>query len=100
MTSAARQAVLPDVPAIAEAVPGYEATAWFGIGVPKDTPPGIVDKLNQAINSCLADAKNKARLNELGAEAFPGSPGQFADFVNAEITKWARVVTFAGIPPE
>jgi tripartite-type tricarboxylate transporter receptor subunit TctC len=100
VTSAARQDVLPGVPAIAEAVPGYEATAWFGIGVPKDTPSGIVDKLNQTINACLADGKNKARLNELGAEAFPGSPGQFADFVNAEITKWARVVTFAGIPPE
>jgi tripartite-type tricarboxylate transporter receptor subunit TctC len=100
VTSAERQDVLPGVPAIAEAVPGYEATAWFGIGVPKDTPPGIVDKLNQTINACLADGKNKARLNELGAEAFPGSPGQFADFVNAEITKWARVVKFAGIPPE
>jgi tripartite-type tricarboxylate transporter receptor subunit TctC len=99
VTSAARQDVLPDVPAIAEAVPGYEAMAWFGIGVPKGTPSGIVDTLNQAIDACLADAKNKARLNELGAEAFPGSPGQFADFVNAEIAKWARVVKFAGIPP-
>jgi tripartite-type tricarboxylate transporter receptor subunit TctC len=66
VTSATRQAVLPDVPTVAEFVPGYEATAWFGIGVPKDTPADIVDKLNVAINACLAEANNKARLNELG----------------------------------
>ncbi|MGB7040080.1 MAG: tripartite tricarboxylate transporter substrate-binding protein, partial [Xanthobacteraceae bacterium] len=66
VTSATRQAVLPDVPTVAEFVPGYEATAWFGIGVPKDTPADIVDKLNAAINACLAEANNKARLNELG----------------------------------
>jgi tripartite-type tricarboxylate transporter receptor subunit TctC len=100
VTSAARQDLLPDVPAVAESVPGYEATAWFGIGVPKATPAGIVDKLNRAINACLADAKNKARLSELGGEEFSGSPGQFADFINAEIAKWARVIKFAGISPE
>jgi tripartite-type tricarboxylate transporter receptor subunit TctC len=100
VTSATRQDVLPDVPTIAESVPGYDATAWFGIGVPKDTPANIVDKLNQTINACLADANNKARLNELGGEVFSGPPGQFADFINAEIDKWARVIKFAGISPE
>jgi tripartite-type tricarboxylate transporter receptor subunit TctC len=100
VTSAARQDVLPQVPTIAETVPGYEATAWFGIGVPKDTPSGIVDTLNRTINACLTDTANKARLNELGGQEFPGSPGQFTDFINAEIVKWARVVEFAGVNPE
>ena len=100
VTSAARQGVLPQVPTIAETVPGYEATAWFGIGVPKGTPAGIVDVLNRAINACLAEPANKARLNELGGEEFSGPPGQFADFINAEIAKWARVVKFAGVNPE
>ncbi|HEX3503931.1 MAG TPA: tripartite tricarboxylate transporter substrate binding protein [Xanthobacteraceae bacterium] len=100
VTSATRQDVLPDVPTIAESVPGYEATAWFGIGVPKDTPTGIVDKLSSNIDACLADAKNKARLNELGGVEFSGSPGQFADFITAETAKWARVIKFAGVRPE
>ena len=101
VTSAARQDVCaPQVPTIAETVPGYEATAWFGIGVPKDTPSGIVDTLNRTINACLTDTANKARLNELGGQEFPGSPGQFTDFINAEIVKWARVVEFAGVNPE
>jgi tripartite-type tricarboxylate transporter receptor subunit TctC len=100
VTSATRQDVLPDVPTIAESVPGYDATAWFGIGVPRDTPAGIVDKLNQTLNTCLADTNNKARLNELGGEVFSGPPSQFADFINAEIAKWARVIKFAGISPE
>jgi tripartite-type tricarboxylate transporter receptor subunit TctC len=100
VTSATRQAVLPDVPAVAEFVPGYEATAWFGIGVPKDTPADIVAKLNAAINACLADSGNKARLSELGGEEFTGSPGQFADYITAEIAKWAQVVKFAGVKPQ
>ena len=100
VTSATRQSVLPDVPTVAEFVPGYEATAWFGIGVPKDTPGDIVDRLNGAINACLAEAKNKARLNELGGEEFTGSPGQFSDFITSEIGKWAKVIKFAGLKPQ
>jgi tripartite-type tricarboxylate transporter receptor subunit TctC len=100
VTSAGRQDVLPDVPTIAETVPGYEATAWFGIGVPKDTPADIVDKLSRGINACLADAPNKARLNELGGEEFSGSRGQFADFITTETAKWARVIKFAGMSPQ
>jgi tripartite-type tricarboxylate transporter receptor subunit TctC len=100
VTSATRQAVLPDVPTVAEFVPGYEATAWFGIGAPKGTPADIVDKLNAAINTCLAEANNKARLNELGGEEFAGSPGQFTVYIAAETAKWAKVVQFAGLKPE
>jgi tripartite-type tricarboxylate transporter receptor subunit TctC len=100
VTSATRQAVMPDVPTVAEFVPGYEATAWFGIGVPEDTPADIVDKLNAAINACLAEANNKARLNDLGGEEFAGSPGQFAGYIAAETAKWAKVVKFAGLKPE
>jgi tripartite-type tricarboxylate transporter receptor subunit TctC len=100
VTSATRQAVLPDVPAVAEFVPGYEATAWFGIGVPKDTSADIVDRLNAAINACLAEADNKARLNEFGGEEFAGSSGQFADYIVVETAKWAKVVKFAGLKPE
>ena len=68
--------------------------------MPKGVPTETVDKLNRTINACLAEPANKARLNELGGEEFPGTPGQFADFVNAEIGKWAQVVKFAGVNPE
>jgi len=100
VTSATRQAALPDIPAVAEFVPGYEATAWFGIGTPKDTPAGIVDTLNREINAGLADPKIKTRLTALGGEEFSGSPGDFADFIAAETVKWAKVLKFAGIKPE
>jgi tripartite-type tricarboxylate transporter receptor subunit TctC len=100
VTSTTRQAVLPDVPPVAQFLPGYEATAWFGIGAPKATPPDIVAKLNREINAGLADAKLKARLHDLGGEEFPGSPADFAKFIAAETEKWAKVVHFAGIKPE
>jgi tripartite-type tricarboxylate transporter receptor subunit TctC len=100
VTSSKRQSVLPDVPPVAQFLPGYEATAWFGIGVPKATPTAIVDSLNQAINAGLADAKLKARLHDLGGEEFPGAPADFAKFIAAETEKWAKVVHFAGIKPE
>src|ERR1700722_10693494 len=79
VTSATRQAVLPDVPAVAEFVPGYEATAGFGIGAPKNTPAEIVDRLNREINAGLADPKIKTRLADLGGEVFGGSPGEFSE---------------------
>jgi tripartite-type tricarboxylate transporter receptor subunit TctC len=100
VTSTTRQAVLPDVPPVAQFLPGYAATAWFGIGAPKATPADIVDKLNREINAGLADAKLKARLHDLGGEEFPGSPDDFAKFIAAETEKWAKVVHFAGIKPE
>jgi tripartite-type tricarboxylate transporter receptor subunit TctC len=100
VTSAKRQGVLLDVPTIGEFVPGYDATAWFGIGAPKDTPADIVVRLNREIDAGLADATFKARLNDLGGEIFAGSPDDFAKFIAAETEKWAKVVKFAGIKPE
>ena len=100
VTSAKRQEVLPDIPTVGEFVPSYEATAWFGIGVPKNTPAEIVDKLNRETDAVLADPKNKARLADLGGEAFAGSPDQFVKFIAAETEKWAKVVKFAGIKPQ
>jgi tripartite-type tricarboxylate transporter receptor subunit TctC len=100
VTTAGRQEVLPDVPAVSEFVPGYEAAAWFGIGAPKDTPAGIVGKLNREINAILADPGNKARLADLGGEVFASSPEAFAGYIAAETAKWAKVVKFAGIKPE
>jgi tripartite-type tricarboxylate transporter receptor subunit TctC len=100
VTSTTRQAVLPDTPTVAQFLPGYEATAWFGVGAPKATPSAIVDKLNSDINAGLADTKLKARLADLGGEPVAVSPDQFAKFITAETDKWAKVVSFAGIKPE
>ena len=100
VTTAKRQEVLPDIPSIGEFVPGYEATAWFGIAAPKNTPAEILDKLNREINAILADPADKARLVDLGAEVFASSPDDFGKFIGAETEKWAKVVTFAGIKPE
>jgi tripartite-type tricarboxylate transporter receptor subunit TctC len=99
VTSAARSPALPDVPAIAEFVPGYEADVWHGIGAPTRTPGEIVTKLNQAINAMLADPTIKQRYANLGAEPMPMTPDAFGKFVVAEIGKWAKVIKFAGIKP-
>ena len=97
VTSAARSAALPDVPALNEFVPGYEATAWFGIGAPKNVPGEIVDKLNHEINAGLADAKFKDKLVGLGGTPMPMSPHQFGELIASETDKWAKVIRFAGI---
>ena len=81
-------------------VPGYEASAWYGIGAPKNTPAEIVDKLNKEINAGLADPKMKARLADLGGTALPGSPADFGKLIAEETEKWAKVVKFAGIKVE
>src|SRR5262249_44643925 len=75
---------LPDIPAVGEFVPGYEATTWYGVGVPKDTPAEIVDKLNKEINGALADPKMKSRLADLGGTPLPGSPAQFGQLIAEE----------------
>ena len=80
MTTAKRSDALPDLPTIAETVPGYEVTAWFGVGVPKATPPAIVEKLNREVNAALADPKIKARFAELGALPFVATPAQMVTF--------------------
>ncbi|MGB6537051.1 MAG: tripartite tricarboxylate transporter substrate binding protein [Xanthobacteraceae bacterium] len=100
VTSATRQEVLADVPTVGEFLPGYEATAWFGIGVSKNTPSGIVDKLNREINAGLVDTKVKARLVGLAGVPMTMTPGEFGQFVVDETDKWAKVVKFANIKPE
>ena len=96
VTTAARQEVLPDVPAMAEFLPGFEAVGWYGIAAPKNTPTGVVDLLNREINDALRDPEIKKRLAELGVGPGGGSAGAFAAFIAAETEKWAKVVNFAG----
>jgi tripartite-type tricarboxylate transporter receptor subunit TctC len=97
VTTSTRSPVLPDIPTVAEFVPGYEASFWNGIGAPRNTPAEIVDKLNTEINEALADPKMKARLAELGGTALPGTPADFAKLILDETEKWEKVIKFAGI---
>ncbi len=97
VTSEKRMDVLPNVPAIAETLSGYEAVSWAGIGAPAHTPAPIVNKLNSAFNAALAEPKLKARLAEFGAIVMTGTPAEFRTFIAAEIAKWAKVVKFANI---
>jgi tripartite-type tricarboxylate transporter receptor subunit TctC len=100
VTSANRASVLPEIPAVAEFVPGYEGTGWQGISAPKNTPAEIIEKINQAVNAALATPAFKARLTDLGAEPFASSPAEFGRF-NAEYTeKWAKVIRAANIRAE
>jgi tripartite-type tricarboxylate transporter receptor subunit TctC len=97
VTTATRSPVLPDIPTVAEFVPGYESSFWSGVGAPKNTPAEIVDKLNMEINAGLTDPKMKARLAEWGATALPGSPVDFGKLIAEETEKWSKVVKFTGI---
>lgn len=97
VTGATRMEVLPEVPTIAESLPGYEAVSWAGIGAPAHTPPEIIDKLNQETNAVLADAKLQAQLAAFGAKVMSGSPDEFGKFIAADIAKWAKVIKFANI---
>ena len=97
VTTATRSSVLPDIPTVAEFVPGYESSFWTGVGAPKNTPAEIVDKLNKEMNATLADPKFKARRADLGGTALSGSPLDFGKFVADETEKWAKVVKFAGV---
>ena len=100
VTTATRSNALPDVPTAGDVVPGYEANVTDGIGVPKNTRPEIVDRLNKEINAGLADPNIKARLADLGAIALPGSPADFGKLIAEETEKWGKVVKFAGLKPE
>jgi tripartite-type tricarboxylate transporter receptor subunit TctC len=100
VTAATRQAVLPDVAAIAEFLPGYEASGWYGVAAPKDTPAEIVERLNKEINAGLADAKTSKRLADLGCLVFSGSPASFSKLIAGETEKWTRVVRTAGLRAE
>src|SRR6516164_7598718 len=100
VTTATRSDVLPDVPTVDEFVPGYEASAWFGVGAPRNTPAEIIDKLNNEINAALADPKIKARLADLGGTPLAGSPADFGKLIAEETEKWAKVIRAANIKPE
>ena len=96
VTTAARSQALPDVPALADSVPGYEASAVTGIGVPRNTPAEIIGRLNQVINAAFADPKMKARLADTGGAALPGSPAEFGKLLAEETEKWAKVIRSSG----
>jgi tripartite-type tricarboxylate transporter receptor subunit TctC len=100
VTTATRSEALPDLPTVGDFAPGYEASVWFGVGAPKNTPAEIVDKLNKEINASLADPAIKARLANLGITVFAGSPADFGKFIADETEKWGKVIKFAGIKPE
>jgi tripartite-type tricarboxylate transporter receptor subunit TctC len=100
VTTARRSPALPDVPTVGDFVPGYEASSWHGIGVPKNTSAEITDKLNREINAALADLNMQAQLAGLGGTVLAGSPANFRKLIADETEKWAKVVKFAGIKPE
>ena len=100
VTGTARSELLPDIPTVGELVPGYEASAWYGIGAPKGTPVEIVDRLNTAMNESLADPKLKARLADLGATVLTGSSADLGKLIADETEKWAKVIEFAKIKAE
>ncbi|MGB7887410.1 MAG: tripartite tricarboxylate transporter substrate binding protein [Xanthobacteraceae bacterium] len=100
VTTAVREKTLPDVPTVAETVPGYEASAWFGMAVPKGTPRPIIDKLNKTVNEALADPGVQAKLAELGGTLIPGTPEDFGKIIAQETDKWAKVVKATGATAE
>src|SRR5262249_59781309 len=100
VTTATRSDALPDIPTVGEFLSGYEASIWYGVGVPTGTPAEIIGKLNQEVNAALADPKVKARLADLGGTVLAGSPPDFGKLIAEETEKWGKVVKFAGIKAE
>jgi tripartite-type tricarboxylate transporter receptor subunit TctC len=100
VSTATRSELLPDIPTVAEFVPGYEASTWFGVGAPKNTPPAIIDKLNSEINAGLADPRMKTRIADLGGKVLALSPADFGKLIASDTEKWARVIRTAHIKPE
>jgi len=100
VTSAARAEVLPELPTVADFVPGYEASQWYGLAAPKNTPAEIAGRLNREINAAIADPAMKARLAAIGGEPLPGSSAEFGRLIADETDKWAKVVRAAGLKPE
>src|SRR5262245_21606608 len=100
VTSTTRAEALPDIPTVADSVPGFEASAWFGVGAPRNTPTQIVDRLNQEINAALADPKIRDRLRDLGGTVLAGSPADFGELIAKETEKWGKVIRAANIKPE
>ena len=100
VTTATRSPALPDLPTVGDFVPGFEASVWQGIGVPRNTSPEIIDKLNKEINAGLADPKIKARLADLGGTVLALSPSDFGKLIVQETEKWAKVIRAANIKPD
>ena len=99
VTTAIRSEALPDIPALGEILPGFEASAWIGIGAPRDTPAEVIGKLNKEIGACLADPKIKARIAELSGVVLAGSPADFGKHIAEETEKWGKVIRAANIKP-
>ena len=99
VTTATRSDVLPDIPAIGDFLPGYEASQWYGVGAPRNTPAGIVDMLNKGINSALDDRRMKARLQDLGGSVLAGPPAEFGKLIADETEKWGKVIRVGNIRP-
>ena len=100
VTTAARSEMLPELPVVGDFVSGYEASQWYGISAPANTPAEIVGRLNKEINAAIADPGMKARLAAIGGEPLPGAPAEFGKLIAEETDKWAKVVQAAGIKPE
>ena len=100
VTTATRSDVLPDIPTVGDSVPGYEASAWWGLGAPRNTPAEIIEKLNQEISAALADPLVRTKIADLGSVPIPMSPTDFGKFIAEEVDKWGKVIKFAGIKPE
>jgi tripartite-type tricarboxylate transporter receptor subunit TctC len=100
VTTATRSEVLPDIPALGDSLPGFEASFWAGFGAPKNTPDEIIGKLNKEINAALEDSRMKARLAELGGTILPGSPADFGNLIAGETEKWGKVIRAANIKAE
>ena len=92
--------MLKDVPTVSETVPEFEASSWYGVGAPNNTPAEIIDRLNKGINAALADPKMLVRLSELGVSPIAGSPADFGKLIADETEKWGKVIKYAGIKPE
>ena len=100
VTTTTRSPVLPDIPALSETLPGYEASAWFGMGAPKNTPVEIIERLNTEVNASIADPKFQARLANLGGAVLAGSPADFGKLISDETKKWGKVIVAANIKPQ
>jgi tripartite-type tricarboxylate transporter receptor subunit TctC len=100
VTTAMRSQALPEIPTVGELFPGYEASQWYGVTAPKNTPTEIVEKLNKEINTSLADLKMKARLADLGGVPLPMTPADFGKLIAEETEKWGKVIRAANIKPE
>jgi tripartite-type tricarboxylate transporter receptor subunit TctC len=100
VTSATRSSILPDVPTVGEFIPGFESSVWFGVGAPRNTPVGIIDRLNREINTVLLDPKIRERFADLGAAPMPMTPADFRRLITEEIEKWAKVIRATNVKRE